>query len=104
MALQRALQFASQRAAVARRIQRDVVHLHAALTQLRGKVAHGRQHQHDLLGMVRHITALGLHLGHQHHIALGIQALQRRQAVTQLVAQHQPQRAAHRAARQRSEQ
>ena len=104
MSLHRALQLASQRAAVTRCIEFDVIHAHPACAQLRCKVAHCRQHQRYFLGMMRHITAFGLHLGHQHHVVGHVHIAQRRQAVGQLIAQHQAQATAHRPALHRSEQ
>ena len=91
VALHRAQELAPQGLRVGRVVERDVVDRDAARLQRGGEVAHGRQHQRDLDGMVAHVGALARHLGHQHHVA-GRYVGECRKAVRALVAEHEAQR------------
>src|SRR6056297_1771272 len=89
MLLPAAHQFTHDALAGLRIIQPRIGDLPAILTQFLGKMAHGRENQRDLLGVVGHISALVHHLGHDHDIPGFIGLAQRRQSVAQLVAQHE---------------
>ena len=88
---QRPLQLADNGAAVVGIVDPDVAHRDALSLQPLREVAHGREHQCDLLLVVPDIGGLVPHLGHQHHVSIGIQIAQGAEAVRQLIAEHQPQ-------------
>ncbi len=85
---------AAQAVGVVRVVQRGVGDAYAAMPQPGCEVPHAGQHQHDLLLVVSDIGALVAHLGHQHHVADGIDVVEGGKPVGQLVAQHQAQHAA----------
>ena len=86
---------ARERAGVALVLQPDVLHAHAAGGQGAGEVAHGGEHQRDLLLVVADVGAFGPHLGEQHDVGFGVEVPQRRQGAGTLVAQHHTQRPGH---------
>jgi hypothetical protein len=87
-----ALELAVQRAAVAGLIEAHVVHAPARGAQLGGEGAHRREHEGDLLAVVRHVAGFLRDLGEQHEVARAVCAAQRGEGGAQLVTQHGAQR------------
>ncbi len=83
---------AREGAGVLRVLQPHVLHPHAAGRDRPREVAHGGEHQRDLLLVVADVGAFGAHLGEQHDVVRGIEVGQRGQGAGALVAQHHAQR------------
>ncbi len=84
---QRPLQLAGEAAGVLRVIEADVIDRDPLGLQLLGEVPHRREDEDDLLLVVGHVAGLVRHLDHQHHVAGGVEAIQRRDLARQLVAE-----------------
>ncbi len=79
-------QLAGKGAAVAAVVERDVIDRKTLLLQSLGEMAHGREDEGDLLRMVAHEGRLLHHLHHQYAVLLGVEALEARKPLRQLVA------------------
>lgn len=76
---------------VGRVVQPHMVDPHAAGGERAREVPHGGQHEDDLLRMVRDVGAFLLHLHQQHHVAFGIEPVERGKVARALVPQHHAQ-------------
>ena len=86
-----AADFPRQISGIVRILEIDIVDRHALPPQGLGKMAHGRQDQHDLLPVVGHMGVLPHDLRHQDNVTDRVEPLQRRHIAGQLVAQHNSQ-------------
>ena len=96
VARNRALDLAGETAGVSRVVKAHIVDPRTATAQIRCKMPHRREHQHDLLLMMRNVTALLDDLHHQHGITRGVEVGESGEVERKLIAQHEP-KSCHRA-------
>ena len=85
--LDRAQHLAPERAGVGGVVELDILDRHAAGLKGGREVPHRRQHEHDLLGMVLDVGALGHDFGHQDPVLTRVQILERAEMSAALVAE-----------------